>query len=142
MTSSNIDTGKTLTFTDDSVLTITSAGGATTGLYTLATAAGGIFGSAPTTVNLPVGWTADAPQIVGNDLKINITSTGTPDTTPPTLSSSNIVDDKSGGPVSVGTLVTYTVTFSEDMDASTVTAADFEDEAHQMPPSAASPRPL
>ena len=47
------------------------------------------------------------------------------DTTPPTLTSSAIVDDKSGGPVTVNTLVTYTVTFSEDMDASTVTAADF-----------------
>ena len=45
------------------------------------------------------------------------------DTTPPTLTS--IVDDKSGGPVLQGTLVTYTVTFSEDMDASTVSAADF-----------------
>ncbi len=42
---------------------------------------------------------------------------------PPTLTS--ITDDKSGGPIPVNTLVTYTVTFSEDMDAGTVTAADF-----------------
>ena len=47
------------------------------------------------------------------------------DGTPPTLASSAIVDNKSGGPVMVNTLVTYTVTFSEDMDASTVSAADF-----------------
>jgi hypothetical protein len=47
------------------------------------------------------------------------------DTTPPTLNGSSIVDDKGGSPVTVGTLVTYTVTFSEDMDASTVSAADF-----------------
>ena len=45
------------------------------------------------------------------------------DSTPPTLSASAIVDDKSGGPVTVNTLVTYTVTFSEDIDSSTVTAA-------------------
>ena len=47
-----------------------------TGTYTLLTADGGISGPVPTTVNLPAGWTADAPQIVGNDLQINITSTG------------------------------------------------------------------
>ncbi len=50
------------------------------------------------------------------------------DTTPPTLASTNIVDDKSGGPVVVNTLVSYTVTFSEDMNASTVTAAVFGNE--------------
>jgi hypothetical protein len=47
------------------------------------------------------------------------------DGTPPTLAGSGIVDDKSGDPVQPYTLVTYTVTFSEDMDSSTVTAADF-----------------
>ncbi len=36
-----------------------------------------------------------------------------------------IVDDKAGGPVEPGTLVTYTVTFNKDMDASTLSAADF-----------------
>lgn len=30
----------------------------------------------PATVNLPLGWTAAAPRFVGNDLRINITSTG------------------------------------------------------------------
>jgi hypothetical protein len=47
------------------------------------------------------------------------------DGTPPTLASSAIVDNKSGGLVMTNTLVTYAVTFSEDMDASTVSAADF-----------------
>jgi hypothetical protein len=47
------------------------------------------------------------------------------DTTPPTLNGSSIVDDKSGGPVDENTPVNYTVTFSEDMDAGTVSAADF-----------------
>jgi hypothetical protein len=49
------------------------------------------------------------------------------DTTPPTLASSDIVDDKSGGPVSGNTPMVYTVTFSEDMDAGTFSSADFED---------------
>ena len=49
--------------------------------------------------------------------------TGTPDATDPTLVS--IADDRSGGPVEPGSLVTYTVTFSEDIDASTVDAGDF-----------------
>jgi hypothetical protein len=43
---------------------------------------------------------------------------------PPTLTS--IVDDKSGGTIAANTLVTYTVTFSEDMDATTVSADDFD----------------
>ena len=50
-------------------------------------------------------------------------TTITVDATPPTLTS--IVDDKSGGSVIPSQLVTYTVTFSEDMDASTVSAASF-----------------
>lgn len=48
-----------------------------------------------------------------------------PDETPPTLAPSDIVDDRTGGPVTQGTLVTYTVTFSEDMNAATVDASDF-----------------
>ena len=47
------------------------------------------------------------------------------DTSPPTLAGSAIADDQGGGPVTVNTLVTHTVTFSEDMDAGTVSAADF-----------------
>ena len=53
------------------------------------------------------------------------TITFSADGTAPTLAGSAIVDDKSGGPVGRYTPVTYTVTFSEDMDASTVDAADF-----------------
>ena len=46
-----------------------------------------------------------------------------PDETAPTLTS--IVDDKSGGPVSTHTLVTYTVTFSENMNWTSVDTGDF-----------------
>ena len=59
---------------------------------------------------------------VTNDTTWNFTVSAA---TPPTLVGSAIVDDKSGNPVPVNTLVTYTVTFSGDMDASTVSAADF-----------------
>ena len=45
--------------------------------------------------------------------------------TPSRRRSTSIVDDKSGGPIAANTLVTYTVTFSEDMDAGTVDASDF-----------------
>ena len=55
----------------------------------------------------------------------NALTIGTVDTTPPTLASGSIVDNKGGGPVTANTLVTYTVAFSKDMDASTVSAADF-----------------
>lgn len=55
-------------------------------------------------------------------------SGGGGDTTPPTLAGSGIVDDQSGGPVMINTTVNYTVTFSEDMDSSTISAADFGNE--------------
>lgn len=45
------------------------------------------------------------------------------DSDPPTLT--EITDDTGGNPVAVGTLVTYDVFFSEDMNASTVDASDF-----------------
>ena len=45
---------------------------------------------------------------------------------PPTLSGTDIVDDVFGGPIFEDTTaVNYIVTFSDDMDAATVTAADF-----------------
>ena len=57
--------------------------------------------------------------------KVNQLYSGVADTTVPTLEASAIVDDQGGGPITAGSLVSYTVTFSEDMDATTVTAADF-----------------
>lgn len=48
------------------------------------------------------------------------------DSTPPALTGGDIVDNQGGGPVTVNSTVTYTVTFSEDIAAATVTAADFE----------------
>jgi fibronectin-binding autotransporter adhesin len=71
-----IGAGRTLAFEAGCALTITSAGGASPGAYTLLTAAGGITGTPAFTVTLPPDWTADPPQIVGNDLVLNITYTG------------------------------------------------------------------
>ncbi|MFU8894456.1 MAG: cadherin-like beta sandwich domain-containing protein [Luteolibacter sp.] len=45
---------------------------------------------------------------------------------PPTLDS--ITDDQDGGPVETNTLITYTLTFSKDMDGTTIEAADFGNE--------------
>ena len=46
------------------------------------------------------------------------------DVTPPILT--DIVDDKNGGTIPPNTLVTYTVTFNEEIDPATVTSADFD----------------
>ena len=56
---------------------------------------------------------------------VSFAANPTPDTTSPTLSSADIVDDQGGANVIENTLVTYTVTFSKDIDAATVSAADF-----------------
>ena len=53
-------------------------------------------------------------------------STSLTDTTAPTLASADIVDNKSGGPVNPGQLVTYSVTFSEAMNSGTVSSSDFD----------------
>ena len=53
-------------------------------------------------------------------------STSVTDATPPTLASADIVDNKSGGPVNPGQLVTYSVTFSEAMNSGTVSSSDFD----------------
>ncbi|MBT8038428.1 MAG: sialate O-acetylesterase [Verrucomicrobiae bacterium] len=47
------------------------------------------------------------------------------DVTPPTLAGSNITDDLNGGPLEENSVITYTIVFSEDMDAATVDASDF-----------------
>jgi autotransporter-associated beta strand protein len=69
-----LDLAGSLAFAGSSSLTISTTGNnATTGNYTLATAAGGITGSAPATLNLPSGWNATA-SVSGTDLVLNVTS--------------------------------------------------------------------
>jgi len=67
----------------------------------------------------PLDTTAAA---ITDDNSITVNS---PDTTDPTLLPADIVDDQTGGPVNQNSLVIYTVTFSEDMDDSTFSSADF-----------------
>ena len=69
---------RTMVFSGSSVLTITAGADAASGLYTLITGGNNITGSAPATVILPPGWTADAPVISGNQLRINITNVVAP----------------------------------------------------------------
>ena len=67
---------------------------------------------------------ADGTWISGGG---TLTVSSGPVNIPPTLASSDIVDDVFGGPIYEDfAVVTYTLTFSEDMDPATVTAADFE----------------
>jgi autotransporter-associated beta strand protein len=79
------------------------------------------------TLQLQIHATAVLKDLAGNALDTASAllddTTLTVDSTPPTLT--GIEDDKSGGPITVNTLVTYTMTFSEDMDVSSVDVADF-----------------
>ena len=80
--------------------------------------------------SLPDGWyfrieVLDPGQwMMINEVELN-GSPGGPDLTPPTLLGSSIVDDQSGGQINENTLVTYTVSFSEDIDETTISSADF-----------------
>ncbi|MCX6875652.1 MAG: autotransporter-associated beta strand repeat-containing protein [Verrucomicrobia bacterium] len=72
----SLEISDTLVFSGASVLDITASGLLPApGLYTLVSAAGGITGTAPATVNLPTGWAADV-SISGNDLLLDVTSVG------------------------------------------------------------------
>lgn len=82
------------------------------------------------TLRIQINGDAVMTDVAGNVLDVSTTiadnTTITVDGTAPTLTPANIVDDKSGGPVALNTLVTYTVTFSEDMVSSTFTTDDFD----------------
>jgi autotransporter-associated beta strand protein len=109
--------------------TVTIASGATLDLsFTGTDTVGKLFIGAteqPAGVYKAVGSAATGTELAQITGTGTLTVTGPGDTTPPTLASSGIVDNKGGAPIAVSTLVTYTVTFSEDMNATTVTAAAF-----------------
>jgi uncharacterized protein YodC (DUF2158 family) len=130
----------TVTFSEDmnaatvSAADFGNAGTASTNIGTVSETSPGVF-TVPVTpssagsLQLIVNASAVLTDVAGNALNtasaIADDTTITVDGTLPTLAGSAIVDNKSGGPVMVNTLVTYTVTFSEDMNAATVSAADF-----------------
>ena len=104
----------------------TDLGGLQNGTYTLIQTDQAIVGGLlAADVNGTLGLATIALQISvdGTDLELVVSGLGGGDTTPPTLTS--ITDDVSGGPVNIGATVTYTVTFNEDIDDTSVTAADF-----------------
>jgi len=108
--------GKTLTFSGASTLTITSSGGASPGTYTLVSAPGGITGNAPAALNLPADWAATVSKI-GNNLVLDVTYTGGPGPVA-SFEISPIIS-----PQIVGTPITgITITAK---DASNVTATGF-----------------
>lgn len=67
-----------------------------------------------TTTNL-----LDTTPAIEDDTIINV------DNTAPTLVSTDILDDQGGGPVSPNTLIVFSAIFSEDMNPTSITAADF-----------------
>ena len=80
------------------------------------------------TTSLGAGWSGTPTLVDDNAGTIYVTGlsyTTGGDMTPPTVTT--IVDDKTGGPVTVNTMVTYTVSFSEDI-ATTLTASHFDNE--------------
>lgn len=68
---------RTLTFSGDSVLTVTSSGGSSVGKYTLLTALGGMLGAPPKTLNLPKGWKGTV-SIEGKNLVLDLTAIANP----------------------------------------------------------------
>ena len=93
---------------------------------TLYTYASGTYGAGALSVATPGMVTPTFNYSSAETTPVTVAAAFVPgDTIPPTTAGSAIVDDKNGGPVAINTLVTYTVSFSEEMDAGTVSAADF-----------------
>jgi hypothetical protein len=76
----------------------------------------------PTTINYNGINGTVTVDTVSSPQRLLLTVSGD-DNTPPTLTSIN--DSVSGGPVDINTPITYTLTFSEDINASTVSDLDF-----------------
>jgi autotransporter-associated beta strand protein len=113
--------GKGLSFSGASELTISISVGAAPGTYVLVSGGNNITGIPPATLRLPSGCNASV-SIVGNELRLVITAIG--DITPPSLD--NITDNLAGDNIIlINTVVTYTVSFNEDIDAATLTDPDF-----------------
>ncbi|MGL5019015.1 MAG: cadherin-like beta sandwich domain-containing protein [Luteolibacter sp.] len=120
----NLGAGATLAFADSSAIDWTGGTLALTGTFVSGSSLRfGTNSSGLTSTQLAViaspGFDSFALDSSGY-LTANVS-----ETTPPSLVSSAIVDDKDGAPITVGSLVSYTLTFSEDMNASTISAADF-----------------
>lgn len=121
----------TLDGTLDVEFTVTPTVGQTFDIITYGGTLAGTFGTFDTLVESPLGantvnLSIDYGSGSGDKVVLTVDSVVEPDTTPPTLDPSSFVDDVNGGPILKTALVTYTVTFSEPMNAATVEAGDFE----------------
>lgn len=113
---STIDSNKKLTLNAGHKIRIIGTVNTSVPFYTLMNASS-IAGDLPTLETPIDGYFL---EIAGNSL--NLTKI---DSTPPVLSGADIVDDQGGGPIAPNIMVTYTISFNEDIDAGTVTSADF-----------------
>ncbi|MFM7182849.1 MAG: tandem-95 repeat protein [Verrucomicrobiales bacterium] len=114
-----LGTGASLAFADSSLVDWTGGTLAITGTFVPGSSIRfGTSATALTSVQL-----AKISAAGFGTLKLDPNGYLTNDTTPPALLS--ITDDRAGSPAPLGTSVVYTVVFSEDMDANTVSAADF-----------------
>jgi autotransporter-associated beta strand protein len=116
----NLGAGATLAFADSSAVDWTGGTLNITGTFVSGTSMrfGGTIGTLTATQLGKITSTGYGSF----NLDENGYLTATPNT--PTLIS--IVDNKYAGPIAAGTVVTYTVTFSQAMDAATISAADFD----------------
>ncbi|HCP12094.1 MAG TPA: hypothetical protein DIT89_07145, partial [Planctomycetaceae bacterium] len=128
----------TITFSEDidsttvSAADFDNAGTSTITLGTITETTPGVFSVQVTptsggTLILRIPATATINDVAGNALSVPVTDNDTinvsGDTTPPTVIS--FVDDRAGLAINANLPVVYTVTFDEDIDANSVSAADF-----------------
>jgi arylsulfatase A-like enzyme len=114
-------------FLDGNPLAVAASSRAGTG-QTLNTA-DSTFGIGTSSVTVPQGFSGSLDEFRIYDRALidsEIAFLAMVDTDPPILSGTDIVDNRSGGPVEVGTRVTYTLSFSEAIDADTVNMSDFD----------------
>ena len=116
----NLGAGATLAFADSSAVDWTGGTLNITGTFVSGTSMrfGGTSGTLTSTQLSSITSTG-----YGN---FNLNGDGYLTATPNTPTLISIVDNKYAGPIAAGTVVTYTVTFSQAMDATTITAADFD----------------
>ncbi|MCH7227091.1 sulfatase-like hydrolase/transferase [Haloferula sp. A504] len=118
---------------DDDTWAVTSTGLSTelNGSGSLITSGAGMLDYAAISTDLTPFVSLQGTDVFGESITVDrITVSAlvpSGDTTPPTLAPSAIIDDRSGGPVAVGTAITYTLTFNEDMDHTTFNPTDFSD---------------
>lgn len=104
-----------------SIGTVTSVSSTVFTVQVTNTTAGSLILGIPTTATIT---DAVGNAFAGGPTQIDDTTITVNNSSAPVLLASNIVDDKAGQPVAPNMVVTYTLTFSEDIDALTMSADD------------------